>query len=166
MIGREVNAAIPVTLFLLISVTLYGFYDDEWLIEPTMPEIRELATQLSNGTNGNVIKILRNIYTYITYNYTYQQSAIPKSCDETLSGGYGDCDDLAILFTSMNRFKARKRRDHQKLSFQAASVDMNSLSKKDWNRHVVGQCMSYFQCLPFAQEGTFFKKEYLRSESC
>ena len=28
MIGREVNAAIPVTLFLLISVTLYGFYDN------------------------------------------------------------------------------------------------------------------------------------------
>ncbi len=76
---------------------------DEWLIEPTMPEIEELATQLSNGTEGNVIKILRNIYTYITYNYTYQQSAIPKSCDETLSGGYGDCDDLAILFSSIAR---------------------------------------------------------------
>ena len=28
MFGREVNAAIPVTLFLLISVTLYGFYDN------------------------------------------------------------------------------------------------------------------------------------------
>ena len=28
MIGREVNAAIPVTLFLLISVILYGFYDN------------------------------------------------------------------------------------------------------------------------------------------
>ena len=28
MIGREINAAIPVTLFLLISVTLYGFYDN------------------------------------------------------------------------------------------------------------------------------------------
>tara|TARA_Y100000996_G_scaffold46455_1_gene32029 strand:- start:1915 stop:3135 length:1221 start_codon:yes stop_codon:yes gene_type:complete len=76
---------------------------DEWLIEPTMPEIVELATLLSNGTDGNVIKILNNIYTYITYNYTYQQSAIPKSCDETMNGGYGDCDDFAILFTSIAR---------------------------------------------------------------
>ena len=38
---------------------------DEWLIEPTMPEIVELATLLSNGTDGNVIKIPKNIYTYI-----------------------------------------------------------------------------------------------------
>jgi len=28
MNGREINAAIPVTVFLLISVTLYGFYDN------------------------------------------------------------------------------------------------------------------------------------------
>ncbi|MED6305343.1 MAG: hypothetical protein VX898_00225, partial [Candidatus Thermoplasmatota archaeon] len=26
--GREINAAIPVTVFLLISVSLYGFYDN------------------------------------------------------------------------------------------------------------------------------------------
>ena len=28
MSPREINAAIPVTVFLLISVTLYGFYDN------------------------------------------------------------------------------------------------------------------------------------------
>ena len=28
MSSREINAAIPVTLFLIISVTLYGFYDN------------------------------------------------------------------------------------------------------------------------------------------
>ena len=27
MSSREINAAVPVTLFLIISVTLYGFYD-------------------------------------------------------------------------------------------------------------------------------------------
>ena len=28
MSSREINAAVPVTLFLIISVTLYGFYDN------------------------------------------------------------------------------------------------------------------------------------------
>ena len=79
------------------------YLTDEWLIEPSIPEIKELAEELTVGTNGNVIKILKNIYQYITYNYTYKQSSIPKSCDETLSKMYGDCDDLAILFASIAR---------------------------------------------------------------
>ena len=28
MSSREINTAIPVTLFLIISITLYGFYDN------------------------------------------------------------------------------------------------------------------------------------------
>ena len=34
---------------------------DEWLIEPSHEEIQALANQLSNGTGGNVIHILKNI---------------------------------------------------------------------------------------------------------
>ena len=82
----------------------YDMYlQDEWLIEPSSPEISNLSNQLSDGTQGNVIKILQNIYNYITYNYTYKQSSIPKSCDETMENMFGDCDDFSILFASIAR---------------------------------------------------------------
>tara|TARA_X000001036_G_scaffold122936_1_gene116433 strand:+ start:1735 stop:2946 length:1212 start_codon:yes stop_codon:yes gene_type:complete len=76
---------------------------DEWLIEPSLPEIEELATQMVNGTEGNVILILQNIYDYIMNGYTYQRSSIPKSCPETMNQTYGDCDDFSILFSSIAR---------------------------------------------------------------
>jgi hypothetical protein len=76
---------------------------DEWLIEPSLPEIEELATQMVNGTEGNVILILQNIYDYIMDGYTYQRSSIPKSCPETMNQTYGDCDDFSILFSSIAR---------------------------------------------------------------
>ena len=76
---------------------------DEWLIEPSLPEIEELATQVVNGTEGNVILILQNIYDYIMNGYTYQRSSIPKSCPETMNQTYGDCDDFSILFSSIAR---------------------------------------------------------------
>ena len=79
------------------------YLQDEWLIEPSLPEISELASQMINGTNGNVIQILQNIYNYITYNYTYEKSSIPKSCTESIASLYGDCDDFSILFTSISR---------------------------------------------------------------
>ncbi len=82
----------------------YDMYlQDEWLIEPSSPEISNLSNQFSDGTQGNVIKILQNIYNYITYNYTYKQSSIPKSCDETMENMFGDCDDFSILFASIAR---------------------------------------------------------------
>ena len=82
----------------------YDIYlQDEWLIEPSSSDISNLSNQLSNGTEGNVIKILQNIYNYITYNYTYKQSSIPKSCDETMENMFGDCDDFSILFASIAR---------------------------------------------------------------
>ena len=82
----------------------YDIYlQDEWLIEPSSSDITNLSNQLSNGTEGNVIKILQNIYNYITYNYTYKQSSIPKSCDETMENMFGDCDDFSILFASIAR---------------------------------------------------------------
>ena len=76
---------------------------DEWLIEPSLPEIEELAIQMVNGTEGNVIQILQNIYDYIMNGYTYQRSSIPKSCPETMNQSYGDCDDFSILFSSIAR---------------------------------------------------------------
>ena len=79
------------------------YLDDEWLIEPSLPEIQDLASEMTNGTNGNVIHILKNIFDYISSEYTYQPSSIPKSCPESMESGYGDCDDFAILFSSIAR---------------------------------------------------------------
>ena len=79
------------------------YLDDEWLIEPSLPEIQDLASEMTNGTNGNVIHILRNIFDYISSEYIYQPSSIPKSCPESMESGYGDCDDFAILFSSIAR---------------------------------------------------------------
>jgi len=79
------------------------YLDDEWLIEPSLPEIQDLASEMTNGTNGNVIHILRNIFDYISSEYIYQPSSIPKSCSESIESGYGDCDDFSILFSSIAR---------------------------------------------------------------
>ena len=79
------------------------YLDDEWLIEPSLPEIQDLASEMTNGTNGNVIHILRNIFDYISSDYIYQPSSIPKSCPESIESGYGDCDDFSILFSSIAR---------------------------------------------------------------
>ena len=79
------------------------YLDDEWLIEPSLPEIQDLASEMTNGTNGNVIHILKNIFDYISSEYIYQPSSIPKSCPESIESGYGDCDDFAILFSSIAR---------------------------------------------------------------
>ena len=76
---------------------------DEWLIEPSNEEIQILAAQLSNGTGGNVIHILKNIFDYIEENYKYQKASVPKSCLDTIVGKVGDCDDFSILFSSIAR---------------------------------------------------------------
>ena len=79
------------------------YLGDEWLIEPSLPEIQNLASEMTNGTEGNVIQILRNIFDYISSGYIYQASSIPKSCPESMESGYGDCDDFSILFSSIAR---------------------------------------------------------------
>ncbi len=82
----------------------YDLYlQDEWLIEPSNEDVQNLAIQLSNGTDGNVIMILKNIFDYIEENYRYQKSSIPKSCQDTIVGRVGDCDDFSILFSSIAR---------------------------------------------------------------
>ena len=79
------------------------YLEDEWLIEPSNEEVQSLAVQLSNGTDGNVIMILKNIFDYIESNYKYQKSSVPKSCSDTIVGKVGDCDDFSILFSSIAR---------------------------------------------------------------
>jgi len=79
------------------------YLDDEWLIEPSLPVINELAARMVNGTDGNVILILQNIFNYIMEGYQYEKSSIPKSCPKTIEQGYGDCDDFSILFSSIAR---------------------------------------------------------------
>ena len=39
-----------------------NYLQDEWLIEPSNEQVQQLALQLSNGTDGNVIMILKNIF--------------------------------------------------------------------------------------------------------
>ncbi len=79
------------------------YLEDEWLIEPSNLDVQNLANQLSNGTEGNVIQILKNIFDYIENNYRYQKSSVPKSCPDTIVGKVGDCDDFSILFSSIAR---------------------------------------------------------------
>ena len=79
------------------------YLESEWLIEPNLTVIMELAENMTAGTKGNVIHILQNIYDYIQNNYTYKKSSIPKSCPESIANGYGDCDDFSILFSSIAR---------------------------------------------------------------
>ncbi|MDG1545536.1 MAG: transglutaminase-like domain-containing protein, partial [Candidatus Poseidoniia archaeon] len=79
------------------------YLEDEWLIEPSNSEIQILAIELSNGTNGNVMQILKNIFDYIESNYQYQKSSVPKSCPDIIVGRVGDCDDFSILFSSIAR---------------------------------------------------------------
>ncbi len=79
------------------------YLDDDWLITPSSEVIQKLAEQMVEGTEGNVVQILTNIYKYISSNYRYQASSIPKSCDETMSKLEGDCDDFSILFSSIAR---------------------------------------------------------------
>jgi len=80
-----------------------AYLQDQWKIEPSNANVQALATQLSAGTGGNVVRILRNIFDYIQGNYTYILGTTPKSCNETLNKGYGDCDDLGMLFASIAR---------------------------------------------------------------
>ena len=79
------------------------FLQDEWKIEPSDPQVHALAVELAAGTDGNVLQILRNIFDYIMGNFDYVLGAVPRSCQQTLAQGYGDCDDMGLLFASLAR---------------------------------------------------------------
>mgnify|MGYP001264437890 FL=1 len=110
------------------------FLEDEWLIEPTNIDVQNLANQLSNGTEGNVIQILKNIFDYIEDNYRYQKSSIPKSCPDLIVGKVGDCDDFSILFSSIAR--AAGIPAWLELGIIPAFVDTsNGCDLRDWGGH-------------------------------
>lgn len=110
------------------------FLGDEWLIEPSNEEVQQLASQLSNGTNGNVIMILKNIFDYIENNYRYQKSSTPKSCPDTIVGKVGDCDDFSILFSSIAR--AAGIPAWLELGIIPAFIDSSSgCDLRDWGGH-------------------------------
>ena len=111
-----------------------NYLDNDWLIEPSLPEIQELAAEATNGTDGNVIQILTNIFDYINSGYVYKASAIPKSCPESIANGYGDCDDFSILFSSIAR--AAGIPTWMELGKIPAFIDVtNECDLRDWGGH-------------------------------
>ena len=111
-----------------------NYLGDEWLIEPSNEEVQRLAVQLSDGTDGNVIMILKNIFDYIENNYKYQKSSVPKSCPDTIVGKVGDCDDFSILFSSIAR--ATGIPAWLELGIIPAFIDASSgCDLRDWGGH-------------------------------
>ena len=111
-----------------------NYLGDEWLIEPSNEEVQQLAVQLSDGTDGNVIMILKNIFDYIENNYKYQKSSVPKSCPDTIVGKVGDCDDFSILFSSIAR--AAGIPAWLELGIIPAFIDASSgCDLRDWGGH-------------------------------
>ena len=111
-----------------------NYLGDEWLIEPSNEEVQRLAVQLSDGTDGNVIMILKNIFDYIENNYKYQKSSVPKSCPDTIVGKVGDCDDFSILFSSIAR--AAGIPAWLELGIIPAFIDASSgCDLRDWGGH-------------------------------
>ena len=111
-----------------------NYLGDEWLIEPSNEEVQQLAVQLSDGTEGNVIMILKNIFDYIENNYKYQKSSVPKSCPDTIVGKVGDCDDFSILFSSIAR--AAGIPAWLELGIIPAFIDASSgCDLRDWGGH-------------------------------
>ena len=111
-----------------------NYLRDEWLIEPSNEEVQRLAVQLSDGTDGNVIMILKNIFDYIENNYKYQKSSVPKSCPDTIVGKVGDCDDFSILFSSIAR--AAGIPAWLELGIIPAFIDTSSgCDLRDWGGH-------------------------------
>ncbi|MEM3444357.1 MAG: transglutaminase domain-containing protein [Thermoplasmata archaeon] len=76
----------------------------EWKIDPYMPEIRNLATNLTRNCT-TVYEKLEAIYRYIQKNIRYVKgtSGEPNDPLTTLRTGVGDCDDQSILFCSLAR---------------------------------------------------------------
>ena len=124
------------------------YLEDDWLIEPSNNEVQQLASQLSDGTEGNVIKILKNIFDYIENNYKYQRSSVPKSCPDIIVGKVGDCDDFSILFSSIAR--AAGIPAWLELGIIPAFIDASSgCDLRDWGGH------AWVNALVPLSDGTF-----------
>jgi len=102
-IDQSMEASQSGTIDQIPQVYLDRYLGDEWNIAPNNSKVQELALELKAGTGNNVYLILENIYNYIEDNYEYRVGKEPKTCDQTLNKGFGDCDDLGILFVSIAR---------------------------------------------------------------
>lgn len=76
----------------------------EYRIWPSNSQIQNLAATLTSET-ATVIENVESIYRYLRSELTYYtgSSTGPKSCLQTLSDGYGDCDDQSIVLISLCR---------------------------------------------------------------
>lgn len=80
------------------------YLGEEWKIDPTPPQLRQLARNIAGGED-NVYTILRGVFDDMVARYDYdgESPAEPKEVLETITDGFGDCDDQAILFISLVR---------------------------------------------------------------
>jgi hypothetical protein len=81
--------------------------DGEWdyKIEPSNPQIRNLARNLAGG-ESNVYLVVKSFYDYLTkeiLDYVPAAQGLPKDCITTLKDKFGDCDDYSILLISLCR---------------------------------------------------------------
>jgi transglutaminase-like putative cysteine protease len=75
----------------------------EWKIDPTLPEVTSLASQLDTG--GTIYDQIKSIFDYLDKNFEYRtvDRGEVKSPTQTLQDGNGDCDDMSFLFISISR---------------------------------------------------------------
>lgn len=87
-----------------IPANLDYLLDDEWLINPSLPSVSNLAHQLTAGMT-NAYDMLEAIYDYMDAEYTYftGDRSEPQTCSQTISSKAGDCDDQSILLCSLLR---------------------------------------------------------------
>ena len=71
-----------------------------WLVNDT--ELRSLAYNIT-GNESNALTIIKNFVTWIKENIDYEVHETPQYPNETLTSRKGDCDDQAILLTTLSR---------------------------------------------------------------
>ena len=99
--------------YLDVNEDLDGNDEWDWRIDPLADSIVEKANELK-GDKTNIYDIIKSFYDYLRNNYRYPNmdemafdyymySCLPKSALRTMMDGYGDCDDISILFVSLCR---------------------------------------------------------------
>ena len=80
------------------------YTDDEWLIEPSLYQVKQKAEEITAGM-VNVYDMVEAVYDYMDEEFTYDTgtSGDPKTCTQTLNSKSGDCDDQSILLCSLLR---------------------------------------------------------------
>ncbi len=67
-----------------------------------MEKYRGLAQSITEGET-TVYGQIKAIYDYVIDEVQYIRGRDPKPCSQTLENGYGDCDDMAVVFISLAR---------------------------------------------------------------